>query len=195
MHSNTQEAVEVKKNIVLCGVGGQGILTISKILVNAAMKEELNFKQAEVHGMSQRGGSVYAHLRLSDQPIYASIIPIGKADLVLSTEPLEALKQAKFLAAGGKFISSSSKLPNIEYDEKLILQEIERLNGKLVESKKIAIEAGNALMENIVLLGAASKAIGLSRKALKNSIREIFSSKGEKVIELNLKAFDLGLNA
>lgn len=185
----------MKKNIILCGVGGQGILTISRVLVNAALNEGLHFKQAEVHGMSQRGGSVYAHLRLSEKHIYSPTIPVGEADLVLAMEPLEALKHARFLSEKGAFISSSAKLPNIEYEEKPVLAEIKRLGGRLIDSKLLAERAGNALAQNMVLLGSASEAIGLGEKTVKDAVRGVFGGKGGKVIELNLRAFELGKQA
>ncbi|MCX6801923.1 MAG: indolepyruvate oxidoreductase subunit beta [Candidatus Diapherotrites archaeon] len=182
----------MKKNIILCGVGGQGILTISKIIVIAAMKEGLQFKQAEVHGMSQRGGSVYAHLHLSDKKIFSPIIPIGEADLVLSMEPLEALRHAHFLAKKGSLVSASGKLPNIQYDELAVLAEIKRLKGALVDSRALAENAGSLLSENMVLLGASAGALGLKESNLEEAIKEAFSSKKE-IAETNLKAFGLGL--
>ena len=185
----------MNRNIVLCGVGGQGILTISKILVNAAMKQGLVFKQAEVHGMSQRGGSVYAHFRVSDRHIYSPIIPAGEADLVLSMEPLEALRHAHSLKKGGFLISSSVKLPNISYDEKPVIAELKRLKATLVDSKTLAINAGNPRGENMVLLGAAAEETGLGAAAIRGSIKQLFAPKGEKIIESNLEAFGLGLEA
>ncbi|MEM0360505.1 MAG: indolepyruvate oxidoreductase subunit beta [Candidatus Diapherotrites archaeon] len=183
----------MKKDIVLCGVGGQGILTISRIIVMAAQKEGFFFKQAEVHGMSQRGGSVYAHLRLSRKKIFSPIIPVGEADLVLSMEPLEALRHAHYLKKNGLLVSASKKLPNIEYDENTVLAEIKRLKGCLIDSRLLAEKAGSALSENMVLLGASVKAIGLRKELLETAIQEAFSSKKE-IAETNLKAFRLGFS-
>jgi indolepyruvate ferredoxin oxidoreductase beta subunit len=184
----------MKKNIILCGVGGQGILTISKIIVMAAMKEGLQFKQAEVHGMSQRGGSVYAHLRLSDKELFSPIIPVGEADLVLSMEPLEALRHAHYLCKKGLLVSASVKLPNIQYDESAVLAEIKRLKGALIDSRALAEKAGSSLSENMVLLGASAKALGLKESHLEEAITESFASKKE-IAETNLKAFGLGIES
>ncbi|MFH1234981.1 MAG: indolepyruvate oxidoreductase subunit beta [Candidatus Diapherotrites archaeon] len=185
---------EKTKNIILCGVGGQGILTISRIIVIAAMKEGLRFKQAEVHGMSQRGGSVYAHLRLSGKGIFSPIIPIGGADLVLSMEPLEALRHAHFLGKKGLLVSASGKLPNIQYDEGAVLAEIKRLKGTLIDSRALAEKAGSSLSENMVLLGASAGALGLKQPHLEEAIMEAFALKKE-IAETNLKAFRLGIES
>ncbi|MCX8190170.1 MAG: indolepyruvate oxidoreductase subunit beta [Candidatus Diapherotrites archaeon] len=181
----------MEKNIIICGVGGQGILTIARIIVSAAQKEGLSFKQAEIHGMSQRGGAVYVHLRISKGKIYSPIIPEGYADLILSMEPLEALRYLKYLKKNGKIISSIWKLPNISYDEKVVVSELKRLKAILVDLKGIAQKTGNPLAENMALLGSASSYLGLKEENLKDCIRETFISKAT-LMESNLKAFELG---
>ncbi|MEM4598964.1 MAG: indolepyruvate oxidoreductase subunit beta [Candidatus Diapherotrites archaeon] len=181
----------MEKNIIIGGVGGQGILTIARIIVSAAQKEGLSFKQAEIHGMSQRGGAVYVHLRLSNSKIYAPIIPEGEAELIISMEPLEALRYVSYLRSDGIIVSSVWKVPNISYDENLVTDELKRLKAILVDTKGIAQTAGNALAENMAILGASSSFLGLKKENLEKSIVEAFSSK-PTLLETNLKAFKLG---
>ncbi len=185
----------MKKNILICGVGGQGVLTIAKIIVMAAQSQGIKFKQNEVHGMSQRGGSVYVHLRLSDSEIFSPIIPKGKADIVLALEPMEALRYAPFLSREGLFVSSSAQLKNIEYDYGKTIEKIRELGGKLLDSKKLAEKAGNALTENVVLLGAISKKLGFKENTLRKALIKAFGSKEKSILSTNLKAFELGKNA
>ncbi len=185
----------MKKNILICGVGGQGVLTIAKIIVIAAQSQGVKFKQNEVHGMSQRGGSVYVHLRLSSEKIFSPIIPKGEADIVLSLEPMEALRYAPFLARGGVFVSSSAQVKNIEYDYGKTIEKIRALGGNPLDSRKLAEEAGNALTENVVLLGAVSPALGLKEGALEQALERAFASRDGEILKINLKAFALGKKA
>jgi indolepyruvate ferredoxin oxidoreductase beta subunit len=187
----------MKKDIILSGVGGQGILTISYIICSAALKKGWNFKQAEVHGMSQRGGAVQAHLRLSDGKIKSDLIPMGKCDLVLSVEPLETLRYVQYLSSSGVIVSSTTPYVNIpdypSLDE--ILDKIASIkNHVLIDSETIARLAGSVRAQNMVMLGAASDYIGLDLDALKEHIAEMFASKGEKIVEMNFHALELGRN-
>lgn len=184
------------KNIILAGVGGQGILTIAAILDYAAMKKDWHIKQAEVHGMSQRGGAVESHLRIADRPIYSDLIPLGEADIILSLEPMEALRYLPFLADDGIIITAKQPFVNIanypDYDE--VVQNVKN-TGKssiFVDTQELAREAGNVRAENVVMVGAAANYLGFSKEELKDSIRAMFGSKGEKIVEVNLKAFELG---
>ncbi len=184
------------KNIILAGVGGQGILTIAAILDYAAMKKDWHIKQAEVHGMSQRGGAVESHLRIADRPIYSDLIPLGEADIILSLEPMEALRYLPFLAEDGIVITATQPFVNIanypDYDE--VVQNVKN-TGKssiFVDTQELAREAGNVRAENVVMVGAAANYLGFSKEELKDSIRAMFGSKGEKIVEVNLKAFELG---
>ena len=169
----------MKKDIILSGVGGQGILSIATIIGDAATRAGLNLKQAEVHGMSQRGGEVESGLRLSDTEIHSDLVPLGSADIILSMEPMEALRYLPFLHEGGFVVTSSTPFKNIDpYPE-------ERLRAA----------RANAIPQsaNVVLLGAAAGIIGiLSPEQLRESIRNIFAAKGERVVEMNLKAFEIG---
>jgi len=187
-----------KQDIILAGVGGQGILSIAFVIDNAALKEGFNVKQAEVHGMAQRGGAVQSHLRLSRDRIYSDLIPRGEADLILSVEPLEALRYLDFLHPGGKVIASSTPFVNIpDYpDKEKLLAHIRGLKGSLViDSEALAKEAGTSKAQNTVLLGAAAKDLAVTEESLREFIKVLFAPRGDKILEANLKAFELGLRA
>ena len=187
--------ISLKKDIILAGVGGQGILSIASVIDWAALKMGLNIKQAEVHGMSQRGGSVQSHLRISDQIIYSDLISKKSADLIISVEPLEALRYLSFLKDTGWVVTSNNTFKNIDNypaDEKL-KDELDKLPKKVIlDADKIARSCGSLKTSNMVLLGASSEFIGIESELLKKGIRTLFSSKGEELIEMNLKAFETG---
>lgn len=200
--SNTLEKREgakaMKQDIILAGVGGQGILSIAYVIDNAALKQGLSFKQAEVHGMAQRGGAVQSHLRLSNDPIFSDLIPKGGADMILSVEPLESIRYFDYLAPDGIVVTSSSPFVNIpnypELDE--ILSKVQSVpKNIIVDSAKLAQEAGFARAQNMVMLGAASAHLILQEENLKKFIRELFQARGNKVVDINLRAFDLGRNS
>ena len=184
------------KNIILAGVGGQGVLTLAGIIDHAAMQSGLQIKQAEVHGMSQRGGAVQSHLRISDKEIYSDLIPKGKADLILSLELMEALRYIPFLAEDGIIITATETVKNISNypEEKEIIDQIKNSGFKhiFVDARETAKQAGNAKAENVVMIGLASKFLGIEKKQFEKSLKELFFSKGEDVVEVNLKAFNLG---
>ncbi|MGA2587283.1 MAG: indolepyruvate oxidoreductase subunit beta [Candidatus Aminicenantales bacterium] len=187
-----------KQDIILAGVGGQGILSIAFVIDNAALKEGFNVKQAEVHGMAQRGGAVQSHLRLSRDRIYSDLIPRGEADLILSVEPLEALRYLDFLHPGGKVITSSAPFVNIpDYpDKEKLLAHIRGLKDSLViDSEALAKEAGTSKAQNTVLLGAAAKDLAVSEESLREFIKVLFAPRGDKILEANLRAFELGRRA
>ena len=189
----------MKKDIILCGVGGQGILSIATIIGEAATKSGLHLKQAEVHGMSQRGGDVQSNLRLSTDPIWSDLIPEGKADVVISMEPMESLRYLPYLAETGTIVTSSKPFINIpNYPDEAILQaELDALPSVVkLDIDSVAKEAGNPRGANMVLLGMAAPYIGiLSVEQLRNAISVIFARKGEAIVESNLKAFDMGVEA
>ena len=187
-----------KQDIILAGVGGQGILSIAFVIDSAALKEGYNIKQAEVHGMAQRGGAVQSHLRLSKDRIYSDLIPRGEADLILSLEPLEALRYLDFLRPGGKLITSSAPFVNIpDYpDRETLIEQVRRVPGSVViDSDALAKEAGTSKAQNTVMLGAAAKDLVVSEAGLREFIRVLFAPRGEKILESNLKAFELGRRA
>ncbi|MFO7660425.1 MAG: indolepyruvate oxidoreductase subunit beta [Candidatus Cloacimonadaceae bacterium] len=186
----------MKKDIILAGVGGQGILTIATLIGYAALKRGWHFKQAEVHGMSQRGGDVQSHLRLSDKPIWSDLIPFGAADMILSVEPMEALRYLPYLAPDGWIITNSNPFDNIaKYpDLEAIHTQIKSMpNHILLDADAIAKEIKANRSMNIVVLGAAAKQLGFSQEELEQAITDIFSRKGEAIVEANLKALQAGL--
>jgi indolepyruvate ferredoxin oxidoreductase beta subunit len=186
----------MQKNIIIAGVGGQGILTIASIIDLAAMNLGLNLKQAEVHGMSQRGGAVESHLRISSKEIYSDLIPLGKADLILSIEPMESLRYLPFLSPEGIIVTTTEPYENIgNYPDIDDLLNNIRMSAKhlLVDAKIIAQEAGGSKTYNIAMLGAASPYLGIETEELEKAIEIFFKRKGNKIVEMNLKAFRLGI--
>ena len=185
----------MKCDIVLAGVGGQGILSIATVLGFAALENNLYLKQAETHGMSQRGGAVQSYLRLSDNPIYSDLIPLGKADLILSVEPMESLRYLPYLSPDGYVVTNTTAYKNIlNYPEyEIIINQIKLLPRVIsLDAEKIAKEMGNSKASNMVMLGAATPFIDIPLASLENGIREIFGRKGEAIVQLNLKALHAG---
>lgn len=189
----------MKKDIILCGVGGQGILSIATIIGEAATKAGLHLKQAEVHGMSQRGGDVQSNLRLSTDPIYSDLIPMGGTDVVISMEPMESLRYLPYLSKNGTIVTSSKPFINIPNypDEAALNAELDALPSVVkLDIESIAKDAGNARGANMVLLGMAAPFIEIvTVEQLRDAIAVVFARKGEKVVEGNLKAFDMGIAA
>lgn len=187
----------MKKDIILCGVGGQGILSIATIIGEAATKAGLNLKQAEVHGMSQRGGDVQSNLRLSTDTIYSDLIPLGGCDVIISMEPMEALRYLPYLGKDGAVVTSSQSFVNIpNYPEASAIEgELEQLpKVAKLDIEQIAKDLGSARSANVVLLGMAAPYIGiLSTEDLRAAVARVFARKGEAVVEANLKAFDAGV--
>jgi indolepyruvate ferredoxin oxidoreductase beta subunit len=189
----------MKKDIILAGVGGQGILTIATIIGDAATAAGLNLKQAEVHGMSQRGGDVQSNLRLSTEPIHSDLIKQGAADLIISMEPMEALRYLPYLNKEGWVVTSSHPFKNIPNypEEEALMQELNNLpQVAALPIEDVAKENNLPKSANVVLLGMAAKYIEiLTPEQLRESIVRVFAAKGEKIVEANQQAFDLGLNA
>ena len=187
----------MKKDIILAGVGGQGILSIATVIGSAALEQGLHLKQAEVHGMSQRGGDVQSNLRLSSEPIFSDLIPRGGADLVVSLEPMEALRYIPFLAPDGWIITNTVPFVNIpDYPAmEAVMGELDKLPHVIaIDVDAIAKEVGSARSANMVLLGATASVLGiLEPEKLRDGIRRIFGRKGEAIVEANIKAFDAGL--
>ncbi len=186
----------MKKDIIISGVGGQGILTIAATIGTAALSEGLLLKQAEVHGMSQRGGDVQSHLRLSSKNIASDLIPEGKADLVISVEPLESLRYVNFLnKETGWLISSMNPFNNISDYPPLenILAEIWKLPRYItIDAERVAKDQGSVKAANIVVLGAASPFLELKYESLEKAIEIMFSKKGKDMVTLNMKALHAG---
>jgi indolepyruvate ferredoxin oxidoreductase beta subunit len=185
----------MKFDIVLAGVGGQGVLSLSSIIASGAMKEGLFVKQSEVHGMAQRGGAVLANLRLSDKPIASDLIPKGSAAMILSMEPLESLRYLSFLRPDGALITSTTPVVNIPDYPNLeeLLAKIRNVPGSiLVDSDHIAKVAGSARAANMVMVGAASHLLPVKVDTMEHYIEGTFKKKGEQVVAVNLKAFRAG---
>ncbi len=185
----------MKKDIILSGVGGQGILSIATVIGTAAISKGLYIKQAEVHGMSQRGGDVQSNLRLSDKPISSDLIPEGKADLILSVEPMESLRYLPFLSKEGWIISNNKPFLNIPNypDLKTVTDKIESFNNHvLMDAEKIAGDIGNRKMANMVILGAASPYLDIEYELLEKAIETIFGRKGEQLVAQNHLALKAG---
>ncbi|HKQ49039.1 MAG TPA: indolepyruvate oxidoreductase subunit beta [Phycisphaerae bacterium] len=185
-------------NIILAGVGGQGILTTAQALSLAALRRGWQVKQAEVHGMSQRGGAVQSHLRIADHSIYSDLIPLGRADMILAMEPLEALRYVEYLADDGLIIANTAPIANIadygEMDE--ILNRIAaRPRHVLLNANALAGAAGSARSVNMIMLGAASIFTDLSPGDLEAAVTEMFTRAGPGVVETNLKALRVGIGA
>ncbi len=186
----------MKKDIMLAGVGGQGILTIATIIGTAALSEGLELKQAEVHGMSQRGGDVQSHLRLSSKKIASDLIPEGKADIVISVEPMESLRYVNMLhQEKGWLVTSMNPFNNISNypDLEDVLKDIWKLPRYVtIDAEKVAKEQGSIKAANIVVLGAATPYLDIKFESLEDAIRTVFARKGEEMVKLNLKALKAG---
>ena len=187
----------MKQDIILAGVGGQGILSIATVIGSAALEQGLYIKQAEVHGMSQRGGDVQSHLRLSTDPIHSDLIPLGGADLIVSLEPMEALRYLPYLSKDGWIVTSSVPFENIPNypDLEKVLEALRELPQVIIlDVEATAKEVKSPRGANMVLLGATSAVMGLlDPDKLRDGIRRIFARKGDAVVEANIKAFDAGL--
>lgn len=185
----------MKKDIILAGVGGQGILSIATIIGEAALHQGLRIKQAEVHGMSQRGGDVQSNLRISSDPILSDLIPLKGADIIISLEPMEALRYLPFLAEDGWIVTNSEPFVNIpNYPEmENVLAELKKVkNVVMLDVDAIAKDCGNQRAANMVLLGAASPYLGMEPEKIEAGIERIFSRKGAEVVDLNIKALRAG---
>lgn len=185
----------MKKDIILAGVGGQGILSIATVIGQAALQENLYMKQAEVHGMSQRGGDVQSNLRISDRPIASDLIPMGKCDLIISLEPMEGLRYLPYLSKEGWLITNTAPFVNIpKYPtEEELAAEFGKLPHKItLDVNQIAAELGSPKVANMVLLGATIPFLNIRYEVIEQGIRDIFGRKGEDIVEMNVKALKAG---
>ena len=189
----------MKRDIILAGVGGQGILSIATVIGDAALNEGLYLKQAEVHGMSQRGGDVQSNLRISSEPIYSDLIPKGGADIIISLEPMEALRYLPYLKKDGWIVSSSKPFVNIPNypDIEEVLAHVKAVEHHvLVDVEELAKQAGAPVQAaNMVLLGAAIPMLGIDHDKMIEGVKRIFARKGEAVVAANLAAIEIGYHA
>lgn len=187
----------MKRDIILAGVGGQGILSTAAVIGLAAIEKGWYLKQAEVHGMSQRGGDVQSHLRISEDPIYSDLVPFGQADMILSVEPMESLRYLPYLNKEiGWLVSNNKPFVNIENypEEEAIYDEIRKVkNHILINADDIAKDLQSPKSANVVMLGAAIAQLGIERKYFENAIRNLFGRKGEEVVNVNIEALEAGI--
>ncbi len=182
-------------DIILAGVGGQGVLSIATIIARAAMIDGLSVRQSEVHGMSQRGGGVQAHMRIADGSISSDLVPLGGADMILAMEPIEGLRYLSYLKPDGILVTAAEPFVNIsDYpDVEGVLETIRKLpKSRIVRAEELAREAGNLKSVNMVLIGAASSSLPVSEKALAKSVEDTFAKKDPRLVEVNMKALKLG---
>ncbi|WP_343338015.1 hypothetical protein TPELB_34640 [Terrisporobacter petrolearius] len=186
------------KSIMLVGVGGQGTILASKLLTIGLMEAGYDVKMSEIHGMSQRGGSVSSQVRYSEDNVYSPVIEIGGADMIVSFEKMEALRYLKYLKPEGKVVVNNYRLNSVstlvgkfEYKEEEIDSELKRLNAKIIDAAKEAEELGNAKVMNVILLGSLVKSMGLEKIHWEDIISKNVK---EKFIDLNIKAFRVGMD-
>ena len=185
----------MKYDIILSGVGGQGVLSLASVIATAAAKAGYKVRQSEVHGMAQRGGAVMAHMRISDGEIFSDLIGQGTADMILSMEPLESLRYLSWLSPDGIVITSTNPVINIPNypEESEIKSALDNLKTKrLVDDKTIAKEAGSVRAGNMVIVGAAAADLPFGMEHLKAAVESMFSRKGDEIVQVNYKALDLG---
>ncbi len=185
----------MKKDIILAGVGGQGIISLAAIIGLAALNKGMYLKQSEVHGMSQRGGDVMSNLRISDQPIYSDLIPHGKADLIISLEPMESLRYLPYLNSESWLITNKAPYVNIPNYPSLdeVYAEIKKIkNHVLIPADEYAKELGNDKVVNMIVLGASAPYLGFGKDEMLDAIKEMFKNKGDDVVNQNIRAFEVG---
>lgn len=185
----------MKSDIILSGVGGQGILSIAAAIGLAAVANNLYLKQSEVHGMSQRGGDVQSHLRLSDKPVNSDLIPHGKADLIISVEPMESLRYLPWLSDKGWLITNSNPFINIpDYPpvEDILAEIRKNKNHIIIDADAIAKQAGSSRAGNMVILGASSPFIDMPFESIENAVKDLFRRKGESIVKTNIDALKAG---
>ena len=186
----------MKIDIILCGVGGMGALSSAAIISKAALEMGMYMKQAETHAMSQRGGDVQSHLRLSDEPIASDLIPEGECDIILSVEPMEALRYLPFLNRETGWVITNQNpfinIPNYPNQEEVLAEVRKVKNHILFDADKIAKEVNNPKGTNMVVLGAASKYLRIDIEKLESAVRGIFGRKGEAVVDANIAALRAG---
>ena len=185
------------KSIMLVGVGGQGTILASKLLTIGLMEAGYDVKMSEIHGMSQRGGSVSSQVRYSEDEVYSPVIEIGGADMIVSFEKVEALRYLKYLKEGGTIVANNYRMDSVatttgkvEYKEEEIDAKLKELGAKVIGAADKALELGNAKVMNIILLGTVIKAMNLE-KIDWNAI--IKANVKEKFIDIIIKALQEGM--
>lgn len=188
----------MKCDVVLAGVGGQGVVTLSRLLAEAAHREGLCAVQGELHGMSQRGGAVQAHLRLSDAPVESPQVPEGGADLLVGVEPVETLRNLDWLRAGGRVLSAVAPVENVASYPPLerVLAALRALpNALLLDARELAKHAGSTRAENLVLAGAAAALLPISPDGARAALADFTARWSARDREAGALAFEAGLEA
>lgn len=185
------------KSIMLVGVGGQGTILASKLLTIGLMEAGYDVKMSEIHGMSQRGGSVSSQVRYSKDQVYSPVIEIGGADMIVSFEKVEALRYLKYLKEGGTIVANNYKMESVatitgkaEYKVEEVDKKLKELNAKVINAADKATELGNAKVMNIILLGTVIKGMHLEDIDWEQIIRDNVK---EKFIEINIRALHEGM--
>jgi len=182
-------------DLVICGVGGQGVLSIAWVVDQAAVEAGFHIKQPEVHGMAQRGGAVSAFVRIADAPIASDLVADGTASMVLSVEPMEALRYARMLRPDGWIVTDITPLKNVAtYPEAGRLFEVLFSAPRLiaVDAAALARRAGMVKANNMVMLGAAASLLPMPAELVEKHLRALFAAKGERMEAANVKAFRMG---
>ena len=185
------------KSIMLVGVGGQGTILASKLLTIGLMQEGYDVKMSEIHGMSQRGGSVSSQIRYSKDKVYSPVIEIGGADMIVSFEKVEALRYLKYLKEGGTIVANNYKMESVatitgsaEYKVEEVDEKLKELHAKVINAADKAVELGNAKVMNIILLGTVIKGMHLEdidwEQIIKDNVKE-------KFVDINIKALYEGM--
>ena len=185
------------KSIMLVGVGGQGTILASKLLTIGLMEAGYDVKMSEIHGMSQRGGSVSSQVRYSKDQVYSPVIEIVGADKIVSFEKVEALRYLKYLKEGGTIVANNYKMESVatitgkaEYKVEEVDKKLKELNAKVINAADKAVELGNAKVMNIILLGTVIKGMHLEdidwEQIIKDNVKE-------KFVDINIKALHEGM--
>ncbi len=182
-------------NIVICGIGGQGIILASNVLCTVAFSEELDVKKSEVHGMAQRGGSVITHVRFGKK-VYSPLIEEGTSDFILAFEPLEALRYSPYLEKNGIMIVNDHEIPPMsvlvgaaQYPQGIDRKLKRQGKTHFVDATSIGLELGNVRTVNIILLGVLSKFLDFKQESWEEAIKKNVK---ERFVELNITAFHRG---
>jgi indolepyruvate ferredoxin oxidoreductase beta subunit len=182
-------------DLVVCGVGGQGVLTMAGVIDHAIHSAGLHLKQSEVHGMAQRGGAVSAYVRISDQPVASDLIAHGTANMVLAVEPMEALRYIPLMRPDGWIVTDITPMVNIgNYPELPALYQVLFSAPRLValDAALLAKKAGSVKVQNTVVLGAAASHLPFPAELVEQQLRKLFHRKGERVVTANINAFRMG---
>jgi indolepyruvate ferredoxin oxidoreductase beta subunit len=187
----------MNKSIKLVGVGGQGTILAAKVLCYALIEGGFDVKMSEIHGMSQRGGSVSSEIRYGDT-VYSPVIEKGTADVLVSFEKMEAARVVDYLKKDGSLLINDLKINSmvtlngkVPYPKDIVATLNEKVPTTLIEGTRLAEELGNAKAMNIIMLGALVKTLHLEHLDFEQSIKENVKP---RFVELNLKAFEIGLN-